>query len=47
MIEQSFNGVDERGYMTITSRNSFGNRTISTTVSRWNGEQFVAPSTKQ
>lgn len=47
LIEQSFDGVDERGYMTITSRNSFGGKTISTTVSRWNGEQFVASITKQ
>lgn len=46
LIEQSFSGVDERGYMTITSRNSFAGKTISTAISRWNGELFVALDNK-
>ncbi len=46
LISQKFDQLDSRGYMTIVTENSFGNRILDVTTYGWNGSRFVTTSTK-
>ncbi|RYX84535.1 hypothetical protein EON83_09285 [bacterium] len=41
LVQQLFDRSDERGYMTITTKNFYGDKVLSTVSSRWEGDRFV------